>query len=560
MPPAIISRAAAAALAPALLFSLLYLAPLSGRNLWQPDETRYAEISREMARGGDWVVPRLLGIRYFEKPIAGYWMNSLSQMAFGENNFSARFASALCTALSAVLASVLAMRLWRDRETAIAACLIYLSMLLVQGIGTYSVLDPMLTLWMNAALLCSWLTLSASTRRGRTVAYILLGLACGMGFLTKGFIALALPVAASLPVFARQGRFTELFCYGPLAVLSAAAICLPWSLMIALRETDYWHYFFWVEHIQRFAGENAQHREPFWFYLPYLLAGSLPWLGLVPGGARWSLRESRARPDLFFLLCWLLMPLLFFSLAKGKLPTYILPCMAPLALLLARYGLDSARDGRRRSILFNGGLNVGIGILGLVALAAVALDALPMPPLFGPGEWQKPPLGAAALFFWCAAALFSLIRRDHCWLLAAACPLFGALLMASFLPDRLIAGKQPQPFIQRNREILQGSRFLVANSVGMAAALAWELKREDPLLLHDAGELAYGLSYADSNSRLLRKEEVADWLRRARGQGDVAMLLRVSRDKVEPPPYVPAPDYSDRTDRYVLLLYRATHE
>ena len=205
----------------AVFFVLAYLAPLNLSGLWQPDETRYGEISREMVTSGDWIAPRLLGVRYFEKPVAGYWINNISQLAFGENNFSVRFGSAASTGLSAVLIFCLAMLLWRERQAAFASALVYLSMLLVAGIGTYSVLDPMLTLWMTASMVCSWLALRAGTRTGRAGAWILLGLACGMGFLTKGFVALAIPVVAVLPVYVRERRFLGFVCYGPLAVACA---------------------------------------------------------------------------------------------------------------------------------------------------------------------------------------------------------------------------------------------------------------------------------------------------------------------------------------------------
>ncbi len=539
-----------------LFFAVAYLAPLNLSGLWQPDETRYGEISREMIESGDWVAPRLLGVRYFEKPVAGYWINNISQLAFGENNFSVRFGSAASTGLSAVLVFCLAMMLWRERQAAFASALIYLSMLLVAGIGTYSVLDPMLTLWMTASMVCSWLALRADTWRSRIGAWVLLGLACGMGFLTKGFVALAIPVVAVLPVYVREKRFMELVCCGPLAVAAAALVSLPWSLMVALREPDYWNYFFWVEHIQRFAGKEAQHSEPFWFYLPWFLAGCLPWLGFLPGALRRGRQEGTARPERFFLLCWCLMPLFLFSLAKGKLPTYILPCMAPLALLLARYGLDSAGQGRERPARVNGFINAGFGIVALLALAVLAFKFIPSLPAYEPGEWVKPLLGGLALVFWCLMAGLSLRRRPGRWLLAAACPLLLALTIGSVLPNVLTVAKQPQAFIRNHADMLKSSRFVLANNVGMATALAWELKRSDLLIIRDSGELAYGFGHADSWDRLLQERDVAGWLERARQQGDVSMLLRVSRKKVEAPDWLPAPDAVSRMDRYVLLLYR----
>lgn len=74
----------------------------------------------------------------------------------------------------------------------------------------------------------------------------------------------------------------ELFRFGPLAVVIAIALCLPWALAIHQQEPDYWRYFFWHEHIRRFAGDNAQHAQPRWFYLPLLVAACVPWALLLP--------------------------------------------------------------------------------------------------------------------------------------------------------------------------------------------------------------------------------------------------------------------------------------
>jgi 4-amino-4-deoxy-L-arabinose transferase len=539
----------------AIFFVLVYLIPLNGRLLWQPDETRYAEISREMLAKGDWVVPNLLGLRYFEKPVAGYWFNNVSQWLFGDNNFAVRFASVFSTGLAALLVFALAWLMWKNAHRAYLAVLIFLSMFLVFSVGTYSVLDPMISLWLTAAMVSYYLTLKATSVRGKLTGYVLLGLACGMGFMTKGFLALAVPVIAVIPIVIQQRKIKELLIYGPVAVVVAVLLSLPWALAVAQREPDYWNYFFWIEHIQRFAEENAQHKAPIWYYLPILIAAVFPWLGLLPGSLLKGWRERAQRPELFFLLSWVLMPLIFFSLAKGKLATYILPCMAPLALLMAAYAEDCVAQLRTRVFKANAVLNGLFGLVGIAALLLMVLGLLPNAQLFTPDEWPKIVFGFVAFAGWLMFAVISARKNAQRWAWAAACPLLLCLLIGYAIPQQVIDSKQPQNFIRANLPLLSQSHYVLTDSVGVAAGLAWELKRSNILMFSQKGEVSYGLSYEDSRSHYIRDEDFPQWLEQARKQGDVSLVLQLSRGE-EVSQNLPAPDSMTKMHRLALLWYK----
>lgn len=539
----------------AIFFVVVYLIPLNGRLLWQPDETRYAEISREMLAQGDWIVPKLLGLRYFEKPVAGYWFNNISQWLFGDNNFSVRFASVFSTGMTALLVFALAWMMWKNARRAYLAVLIFLSMVLVFSIGTYSVLDPMISLWLMAAMVSYYLTLKATTTKAKLGGYVLLGLACGMGFMTKGFLALAIPVLAVIPIVIQQRKIKELFCYGPLAVVVALLLSLPWVLAVAQREPDYWNYFFWVEHIQRFAEDNAQHKAPFWYYILILIAAVLPWLALLPGSLLKGWRERVQRPELFFLLSWVMIPLIFFSIAKGKLPTYILPCMAPLALLMAAYAEDCVAQLRTRVFKVNAILNGLFGLIGIVALVLMGTGLLPEVHLFTPDEWPKIILGLIAFGGWLLFAVVSARNNAQRWTWAAACPILLCLLIGYAIPQQVVDAKQPQNFIRTNMATLSHSKFVLSDRVGIAAGLAWELKRSDVLLFSQKGELSYGLNYPDARGHYISDEDFPQWLEQARKQGDVSLVLHLSRGE-HISQDLPLPDSINEMHRMALLWYK----
>ncbi|WP_103735167.1 lipid IV(A) 4-amino-4-deoxy-L-arabinosyltransferase [Pseudomonas sp. GZJR-8] len=535
-----------------LAFAAFYLLPLATHGLWIPDETRYAQISQEMLLTGKWASPHFMGIRYFEKPAAGYWMIALGQAIFGQSLFGVRFASALSSALSIVLVYLVSRRLWSDPHKSLVSTLLYMSFVSVAALGGYSNLDPQFTFWVNLTGVALWFCFDSSTRRGRLWSWALLGFACGMGFMTKGFLAWLLPVLIALPYALWQKRLGELCTVGGVAVVVAIAVSVPWALAVHLQEPDYWHFFFWHEHIQRFAGEDAQHAEPFWYYLPLLVAFALPWVALLPSTLKQAWLQKRA-PKTAFLLLWLLMPLAFFSLAKGKLPSYIMPCMLPLALLMGSTLSDKLKQGHGRVLRINGWLNLAIGVLVLLALSWFQLKK----PVYEPGEETfSLVLVFIFLFGWIVVNLLQAARPLTLW----AAPLIGSgllvVLVPAALPHSVVYNKTPDQFIIDHIEELQPTVALLSNDLGAASALSWRLKRPDITLYNTSGEVKYGLAYADTAHRLVDRNAIQAWMAQTRRTGAVGVVMRVnSQGEKEELALLPADGKRYAQGKIVILIF-----
>ena len=505
-----------------LAFVLFYLVPLMSHGLWIPDETRYAQISQEMLQSGNWVAPHFMGLRYFEKPIAGYWMIAIGQAVFGDNLLGVRIASALSTGLSVCLVWLIAGRLWNDPLKRFASTLLYMSFGLVAGQAGYANLDPQFTFWVNLSLVALWFAFDNQTRRGRLCAWGVLGLACGMGFMTKGFLAWLLPVVIAVPYALWQRRMKDVLSYGPLAILVAVAVCLPWALAIQHQEPDFWQFFFWNEHIRRFSATDAQHTQPWWFYLPILLAASLPWAAMLPSAVIDAWKQKR-QPAIGFLLLWMLLPLAIFSLSKGKLPTYIMPCLLPLALLMGHALATWIVRARSRTIRINGVLNTLLAMAGLVGLLYVQLTR----PVYDNTEVFSLSLGYIVLLGWLLSNALQALRPLQLW----AAPALGMGLLVALLPaampGEIVNSKMPDQFIAEHVQELGQTSTLLSNDLGAASALSWRLGRPDVSLYNTVGELKYGLSYADSAARQVDMDNIGRWMKEARLRGSVGVVMRV---------------------------------
>ena len=507
-----------------LAIAAFYLLPLGLHGLWVPDETRYAQISQEMLTSGNWVAPHFMGLRYFEKPAAGYWLIALGQAVFGQNLFGVRIASALTSGLSVLLAYLIARRLWNDPRKSFACALLYLSFGLVAGQASYSNLDPQFTFWVNLSLVALWFALDSRTVRARLGAWAVLGVACAMGFMTKGFLAWLLPVLIAVPYMLWQRRLGELLRYGPLAIGVALLICLPWGWAIHVQEPDYWRFFFWHEHIRRFASDNAQHARPWWFFLPIMVVACLPWSALLPNTLLKAWKEKR-QPAMVFLALWMLLPLGFFSLSNGKLPTYIMPCLLPLALLMGHALIDLIQQRKARALSINGMLNFVIGMVAMVALIYLQLTR----PLYGNSHAEMFSLSLTfiVLLGWILSNLLQAVRPLTLWAMPALGIGLLVVLLPVGMPEFVADNEMPDQFVLEHLDDLQQTQALLSNELESASALAWRLNRTQVTLYNTEGELRYGLQYPDSVHRKVGLDDVQAWLADARKQGSVGVLMRV---------------------------------
>ncbi|HEM8294168.1 MULTISPECIES: lipid IV(A) 4-amino-4-deoxy-L-arabinosyltransferase [Providencia] len=478
-----------------------YFLPLNGRLLWQPDELRYAEISRELIISYNWSVPELLDVRYFEKPIFGYWVGAIFQMLFGENNVSVRLGVVFSTLISGLFVYLSAKMAWKNPRIAFNATFIYLSMLMVFTIGTYNILDPIVTAFITMVIFFFQWGLTTKRFSHQLLAYILLGVACGLGVLTKGFLVLVLPVLVCSVAGIYFKKFKDVFVFSFVSIFTAFVVCLPWAFVIASREPDFWRYFFWVEHIQRFMADNAQNKSPFWFYIPIMMAAVLPWLGYLFGALRQAWQQKGMH---FYFLLWFLAPFIFFSITKGKLLTYILPCIAPIAILMAAYIEKMLTEKKTLAIRANAVINMVIG--GLAAGVIIASPYIPKINIYQADESYKLGLAAGAFIFWLVVAFISM--KPRFWYLAAVCTVAISLSVGHVIPNYVASNNTPQKLVAKYSHQLENKSVLLTNNVGLGTALAWVLKRSDITMLHQTGELGYGLQYPDAANRFYRLSQL----------------------------------------------------
>jgi 4-amino-4-deoxy-L-arabinose transferase-like glycosyltransferase len=370
-----------------LIFPLLlvYLFNLGAVGFLAPDEPRYASIGREMAASHDFITPRLDQKPWFEKPPLVYWMVALGRFAHLPDEWAARLPVVLTSLIFlAFFYTVLEQEF--SRRVAFAATAILSTSAGWVAYSSVAVNDLPMTVALSAAMLVA---LFQTRRESGYLAGALLGLA----ILAKAFV----PLVLFVPVFliARRTRWTM--------ILGCLVVAAPWHLLAWARNGGaFWQDYLWKQQILRFFSPSLAHVQPFWYYLPVLLAGLFPW---TPLAALLIRRKTFEDVRVRFLIAWILFALVFFSVARNKLPGYVLPLLPPLAIVFA-IGLDRAGTARKWWI--------ASAALPLILLPAI-IPALPDALLSGirntPIHW--PAIAAGLPFAMLAIAAWWLAWRQN---------------------------------------------------------------------------------------------------------------------------------------------------
>jgi 4-amino-4-deoxy-L-arabinose transferase-like glycosyltransferase len=324
------SRTAFFLLGVLLVFS--FFANFNSVPLFDEDEGAYAEVSREMVVNNDFINPTLNGKPFFHKPVFLYWLQAASISIFGLNEGALRLPSSIASLLWAV-AIFLFTRRYYSPPNAFYATVLMASSLQVTLIGKAAIPDALLNLFITCSMFAIF-----SYYQSRSTRMVWLAFFCiGLGVLTKGPIALLIPLVVSFLFFSYKGEWRLwLRCiFNPAGLLIFALIVLPWYVSIYMSHGGDFFYEFIIKHnIGRYQSSMEGHSGPVYYYLPVLLAGLLPFTGVFfKAAGRYRLLKQDDR--MLFLSLWFVFVFIFFSLAQTKLHHYVVYGYTPLFILMA---------------------------------------------------------------------------------------------------------------------------------------------------------------------------------------------------------------------------------
>lgn len=354
-----------------LLIGVFFIIGLGVRPYITPSEARYIEIPRQILTTGDWLTPHINGVKYFEKPPLFYWMQAVF-LSFGNNEFWGRMATVLVVTLTCLVTYALGRMLY-GRMCGILSCAALATSVMGYGLSHIAMLDAPVTLFLT----CSIAGFLAAQKTGNKTFYYFMYITAALAVMTKGLIGIVIPglVIGSWIVFTNNWKVLKearLFS----GILLFIAIAAPWHILMAMEHPEFLDFYFIHEHFTRFLTNEHKRTAPWWFFIAVTAVGAMPWLGAISvipaqaGGSLYSsarnfrLRGDGSGDDKLFLLLWIFLPLIFFSISHSKLVPYIFPIFPPLFVLIGKR-LADVWAAKKKLVIF---------IMAAMAMICIAVN------------------------------------------------------------------------------------------------------------------------------------------------------------------------------------------
>jgi 4-amino-4-deoxy-L-arabinose transferase-like glycosyltransferase len=430
--------------------TLLFLFNLGGRDLWEPDETRYAVVAREMRETGSWILPHLNGEVYAEKPPLFFWLVNLSTFFLGENSeLGNRLPSALAGLITLFVTFLFGERLFHPRVGFLSAMVLGTSFLFLQ-LSRWMMLDSLVTLFFLLTLY--YFHLGVEKEEDRWKYYLLAGLFMGFGVLTKGPLAfLPLPIFFIFAFF--QKNLRKFWCRDLLRgfLLSVIIALIWWIPACWVGGKDYIHWLLFKQAVGTYVeGGTHFHPEPFYFYFVRFPAEFVPWIVFLPTAFIFGLRkEFGKRKEFLFLSVWFSFLFLFFTLSIGKKDNYLLPLYPAAAMMVGSLwdlGIQSGHGKR--------GFLPGLFLLTCLFLAGIILLLFEIPQKFFSDVTAYRSLGFLVLAYLLVGSVLSLIffikkRRRASFASLAVAFAFFYLHISYSIPPKFNSQRSTKAFSER---------------------------------------------------------------------------------------------------------------
>lgn len=525
------------------LAACIYFVGLDGYPLLDPDEGRYAEIPREMLESGDFVTPRLNYVKYFEKPPLFYWCTAGAMALFGQHEWAVRTVPALAGFLTVLLIVTFGNRLFGMRVGTMAGW-IYLTSVIPLLLARLPIIDGLFSLLLTATWMAWWQGYQSPAGPAKGRWYMAAWASMGLAVMTKGVAAIALTGGIILVWIAVRQDWRALvsMCWIR-GLLIFAAIVLPWHIAAGVRNPEFFHFYFVIQHFGRLVSE--EHARPIWYFFVIFPFGMLFWTALFFPAALAALRRAvrgmrlpwvrsrgtgdggdalesahgtedfRQAEGILFLVIWAGMVVGLFSLSRSKLVPYILPAYPAMALLVAVY-------------LVNGGLARKLSRWCAGISATFLLAAVPVVSYYARGQEMLPlrdlewPVRLAQVALLLGSVLFGIAAFKRRLIPAAAGLVLVLLIPAMVMTVPVGANYRKVGGLMKGMPLPLPREIRVAEWRTFDQGLSFYTRRRT-ILVDNIGELEFGSTLGDHREFFLKGEES---LKRLGREGPLLVNLR----------------------------------